>query len=114
MNVTQISHVHLYVKDRPKAVRWLKNIWCTAPDEEDHEMSLFSFGSTQIVVNDAKEDIQATIAFGSTDCGQDYEELIKRGALSIEAPREMPWGVKTAFVQGPGMLTIEIEELLKR
>ena len=66
------------------------------------------------MVNDAKEDIQATIAFWCTDCGQNYIELIERGAISIEAPKEMPWVVKTAFVQGPGMLTIEIEETLKR
>ena len=114
MNIIQISHVHLFVKDRPEAVRWLKEIWGTVPDAEDHEMSLFSFGSTQIVVNDSDEDIQAIIAFESTDCVQDYDQLIGRGAVSISAPKAMPWGVKSAFVQGPGKITFEVEEPMQR
>lgn len=39
---------------------------------EDHEMSLFSFGSTQLVVNDVDEDIPSTIAFTSDDCDRDF------------------------------------------
>ena len=51
----------------------------------------------------------------STDSRPCFSHLhCEWGAVSIEAPREMPWGVKSAFVQGPGMLTIEIEELLRR
>ena len=108
--IMQIVHVHVYVSDRPKAVEWLKTVWDAKPDEEDHEMSLFTFGSTQLVINDVEEDVPATIAFGSKSCDQDYEDVIARGAMSIQEPQDQPWGVRTAFVQGPGKLTFEIEE----
>ena len=68
MSITQIAHVHIYVRDRPGAVKWLKAVWDATPDAEDHEMSLFTFGSTQIVINDSEEDVPSTIAFASTDC----------------------------------------------
>ena len=35
------------------------------PDAEDHEVSLFRFGSNQLVINDVDEDVQSIIAFGS-------------------------------------------------
>ena len=114
MKITQIAHVHIYVSDRPKAVQWLESVWGTKPDAEDHEMSLFTFGSTQLVINEVEEDIPSTIAFESKDCDHDYEEVIKRGAVSIHEPEYKPWGVKSAFIQGPGKVTFEIEEVVKR
>lgn len=110
----QIAHVHVYVEDRPEAVEWLRAVWDTKPDAEDHEMSLFTFGSTQLVINDVEEDIQSTIAFSSTNCDEDYNDVITRGAISIQEPQNKPWGVRMAFVQGPGKLIFEIEEKLQR
>ncbi len=108
----EISHLHVYVKDRPKAVKWLEEVFDVSPVEEDHEMSLFSFGSIAIVINDTEEDVPSTIAIVSKNCDQDYEDVIAKGAISIHEPGIKPWGVKTAFVQGPGKLTFEIEEIL--
>ena len=110
----QIAHVHVYVKDRPKAVEWLKTVWNTKIDAEDHEMSLFTFGSTQIGINDVEEDVQSTIAFASKNCDQDYKNVISRGANSIQEPQDKPWGVRIAFVEGSGKLTFEIEERLQK
>ncbi|MFQ5352618.1 MAG: VOC family protein [Candidatus Binatia bacterium] len=114
MEVTQIGHVHVYVSDRPKAVDWLKTVWGTDPIAEDHEMSLFVFGSTQLVVNDVDEDILSTIAFISDDCERDYREAIAKGAVAVHEPQDKPWGVKAAFLEGPGKLIFEIEETLPR
>ena len=109
----QIAHVHVYVSDRPNAVEWFRTVWDATPDAEDHEMSLFTFGSTQLVINDVEEDVQSTIAFSSTSCDQDYADVIARGAVSIHEPQDKPWGVRVAFVQGPGKITLEIEERLQ-
>ena len=109
----EISHFHIYVKDRPKAVEWLKKVWSVSPVEEDHEMSMYIFESTYFVLNDSEEDVQSTIAFRSKNCDQDYKDVITRGAISIQEPENKPWGVRIAFVQGPGKLTFEIEEILQ-
>ena len=113
MRDTQIAHVHVYVADRAKAVEWLRTVWGTEPDAEDHEMSLLTFGSTRLVINDVEEDVPSTIAFASTDCDQDYNDVTARGAVPIHEPQDKPWGVRAAFVQGPGKLVFEIEEILK-
>lgn len=114
MTITQIAHVHVYVKDRPAAVEWLTSIWGVTPDAQDPEMSLFTFGTTQLVINDAAEDVPATIAFDSTDCVHDFAKVIEQGAIAKSQPKDMPWGVKAAFVKGPGEITFEIEERLPR
>lgn len=108
----QIAHVHVYVKDRPQTVEWLTTVWDTKPDAEDHEMSMFTFGSTQLIVNDGEEDVRSTIAFASKNCDQDYDNVITRGAISVQKPEDKPWGVRIAFIKGPGKLTFELEEKL--
>jgi len=35
-------------------------------------------------------------------------------AETIEAPQDRPWGARAAYLKGPGGLTVEIEQLLKR
>ncbi len=112
MRDSQIAHVHVFVKDRPAAVEWLRTIWDAEPVAEDHEMSLFIFGPTQLVVNDVEDDIASTVAFTSDDCDRDYRTVISRGAVGVDEPKDMPWGVRAAFVQGPGRLTFEIEQPL--
>ena len=112
MRDSQIAHVHVFVSDRPAAVEWLVTVWEAEPVAEDHEMSLFIFGSTQLVINDVADDIPSTVAFTSANCDRDYRDVVARGAVSVDAPKDMPWGVRAAFVQGPGKLTFEIEQPL--
>jgi len=113
MQDSQIAHVHVFVSDRPGAVQWLKRVWDSSPVTEDHEMSLFVFGSTQLVINDVDEDIPSTIAFTSDDCDRDFKRVVAKGAVSVDEPKDMPWGVRAGFVQGPGKLTLEIEQPLQ-
>ena len=77
-------------------------------------MSMFSFGSVSIIINDSEKDVPSTIAFWSNNCDHDYEDVIAKGAISIQEPENKPWGVRTAFIQGPGKLTFEIEEVLQK
>ena len=114
MQDSQIAHVHVFVSDRSAAVEWLGTVWNAQPVAEDHEMSLFVFGSTQLVINDVDEDIPSTVAFTSDDCNRDYRNVVARGAVSVDEPKDMPWGVRAAFVQGPGKLTFEIEQTLSK
>jgi hypothetical protein len=88
----------------------LRTVWDSIPVTEDHEMSLFIFGSTQLVINDVDEDIPSTIAFTSQDCDRDFQRMISKGGVSVDEPKDMPWGVRAGFVQGPGKLTFEIEQ----
>jgi uncharacterized glyoxalase superfamily protein PhnB len=106
----QIAHVHVYVADRPAAVEWLGKVWGAHPEVEDHEMSLFAFGDTQLVVNDVEEDVLSTVAFTSTDCDGDFARVVAAGAVPIHEPEDKPWGVRAAFVQGPGKLVFEFEQ----
>ena len=72
MRDSQIAHVHVFVNDRPAAVEWFRTVWDAEPMAEDHEMSLFIFGATQLVINDVEEDFSprlhspATTAIGTT------------------------------------------------
>ncbi len=60
-------HWAVFVSNRPGAVEWLKNVWSSQPVAEDHETSLFIFGSTQLVINHVDADTPSTIAFTSDD-----------------------------------------------
>ncbi|OLB32105.1 MAG: hypothetical protein DMG42_02020 [Acidobacteria bacterium] len=57
-------------------------------------------------------DSVVTIGFDSKDCDADYRMITSRGAEPIEAPQDRPWDARTAYVKGPGGLTVEIEQLL--
>jgi hypothetical protein len=107
MRDSQIAHVHVFVSDRPAAVEWLMTVWEAEPVAEDHEMSLFIFGSTQLVINDVADDIPSTVEFTSDNCDRYYRDVVARGAVSVDPPEDMPWGVRAAFVQGPGKLTFD-------
>ena len=112
MKPTKISHFHVYVQDRPKTVEWLEKVFDLVPVEEDHEMSMFRLGSVDIVVNDIEEDVPSVIAFVSSNVDQDYEDALARGALSKSKPADKPWGVRAAFVYGPGKLSFEFEQII--
>ncbi|MCI0402006.1 MAG: hypothetical protein L0212_00600, partial [Acidobacteria bacterium] len=66
-----------------------------------------------LILDSSDNDSVATIGFESEDCDADYERLIKRGAQSIEKPADRPWGVRAAYVKGPGSLRFEVEQPLK-
>ncbi len=58
-------------------------------------------------------DSALTLGFDSEDCDADFRTLTARGAETIEAPQDRPWGARSAYLTGPGGLTVEIEQLLK-
>lgn len=78
----------------------------------DERMVWLSFGEFGVILDKASDDSVVTIGFDSKDCDADYRGITSRGAEPIEAPQARPWGARTAYVKGPGGLTVEIEQLL--
>ena len=76
-------------------------------------MAEIPFGSITLILDSADQESIATVGFESENCDSDYGRVIKRGAMSEEAPSDKPWGARTAYIKGPGRLRFEIEQPLK-
>jgi len=74
-------------------------------------MASFHQEGFTFILDKADEDISCTIGFESTNCDEDFKEVTSKGAKVIEKPDDKPWGVRAAYIQGPGKLTLEIEEM---
>jgi predicted enzyme related to lactoylglutathione lyase len=107
-----ISHVHCRVRDLAGAVDWFRATCDVAPSFTDARIAVFPFGAFTLILDAAADDSLATIGFASPDCDADVAALAARGAQVLEPPQNRPYGARVAYVQGPGALTIEIEQLL--
>jgi uncharacterized glyoxalase superfamily protein PhnB len=72
-------------------------------------MATLQFGAFILILDAAAEDSPATLGFESDDCDRDYRAVIARGAVSLKTPANQPWGVRAAYLRGPGSLKFEIE-----
>jgi uncharacterized glyoxalase superfamily protein PhnB len=107
-----ISHVHCRVKDLFVAVEWFTSRCGVVPSFTDARMAVLLFGTFTLILDAASEDSVATIGFDSVDCDADFGALVARGARALEPPQNRPYGARVAYLQGPGGLTIEIEQML--
>lgn len=103
------NHVHLSVRDLSGALEWLQRIWQVEPAFQNERMATLQFGAFILILDAAAEDGPATLGFESDDCDRDYRAAMARGAVSLEAPANQPWGVRAAYLRGPGGLKFEIE-----
>lgn len=110
----KLSHVHCRVLDLQAAARWCEKVWQITPVFNNERMVWVSFGDLGVIFDAASEDSIITIGFDSTDCDADYRLLTSRGAEPIDVPQDRPWGARTAYLKGPGRVTVEIEQLLNR
>jgi len=110
----KLSHVHCRVRDLQAAARWFEKVCQISPVFNNERMVWLSFGDLGVILDAGSDDSIATIGFDSTDCDADYRLLTSRGAEQLEAPKDRPWGTRTAYLKGPGGLTVEIEQLLNR
>lgn len=106
------SHLHLSVKDLPAALRWLNDVWRLEPTFHNERMAVLPFGEISIILDASTSDTIATLGFDSQNCDGDFLTVKARGGRVIEEPRDRPWGVRSAYVQGPGALKFEIEQAL--
>jgi len=110
----KVSHVHCRVQDLPAAARWFEQVWQVTPVLHNDRMVWLGFGGFGVILDAAPADGVMTLGFDSEDCDADYRTVTGRGAETIEAPQDRPWGARAAYLKGPGGLTVEIEQLLKR
>ena len=108
------SHIHLGVKDLAAAVTWLERVWTLQPTYRVERMASVPFGTFTIILDASSTDTATTIGFDSTDCDEDFRAVTSRGGVAIERPADRPWGVRAAYIQGPGALRFEIEQPLQR
>ena len=110
----KLAHVHCRVHDLQAAAGWFEKVWQISPVFNNERMVWLSFGDLGVILDAATNDSIITIGFDSKDCDADYLLLTNRGAEPIEAPHDTSWGTRTAYLKGPGSITIEIEQLLNR
>src|ERR1700693_6231617 len=110
----KVSHVHCGVRDLPAAARWFEQVGQVVPVVHNDRMAWLGFGEFGVILDAASTDSALTLGFDSEDCDADYRTVTARGAENNEAPQDRPWGARAAYLKGPGVLTVEIEQLLKR
>ena len=108
------NHVHVGVRDLPAAVGWLERVWELKPVFQIPQMAIFTLGQFELFLDAGSDDSCATIGFVSDDCDRDYNRVVARGAETVNAPEDKPYGSRAAYLKGPGSLTFEIEQPLKR
>lgn len=109
----QFNHLHVAVSDLPGALDWLAKVWDVRPTFEDGGgMAVLSLHGASLILDAADEDGAMTIGFNSDNCDEDYRLASERGAEMLEAPEDRAWGVRAAYLRGPGRITFEIEQEL--
>jgi len=107
-----LNNVHFAVRDLAAALAWLKEVWHAEATYADERMAAVPFGAFTVILDKADKDAPATLGFASRDCDVDYNAVVARGAVPLQAPADQPWGVRAAYLQGPGAIRFEIEQSL--
>ena len=110
----EIDHIHLGVKDIPSALAWFESVLQWKPTYQDERIAVLSVKPMTIILDKSSTDANATLSFRSDDVDQDHGRLVSRGAVSLEVPNDKPYGVRSAYLKGPGSLKIELEGPLKK
>ena len=105
----KLNHIHLGVRDLRTALDWLDRVWQLRPEFQNDRMATIQFGPFILILDAAQADSSATIGFESDDCDRDFRAVLERGAVALDPPSNRAWGVRAAYVRGPGRLTFEIE-----
>ena len=108
-----LNHIHLGVRDLGATLDCLERIWELTPEFQNERMATIIFSAFTLILDAAESDTAAIIGFESDDCDRDFQAVVDRGADALEAPANKPWGVRAAYIKGPGGLKFEIEQPLK-
>jgi hypothetical protein len=107
------THIHLAITDLSAALEWVERVWELKPVFQLPQMAILPFGAVHLFLDRADHDSPATIGYDSDNCDRDFAAVVSRGAVARSAPEDKPWGVRAAYVQGPGALIFEIEQALR-
>lgn len=108
----RLNHIHVAVQDLGSAVDWLGRVWQLRAEFQNNRLATYSFGGFILILDASGTDSPAPIGFESNDCDKDFRAVVERGATPIEPPSDRPWGVRCAYIHGPGALKFEIEQPL--
>jgi predicted enzyme related to lactoylglutathione lyase len=106
------NHFHVVVRALDDALGWFDRVVGVKPTFKGGRMAVLSFGPILLVLDEGEEESITTIGYSSADCDADFATLTARGAAVIEPPEDRAWGVRVAYLQGPGRLVLEIEQPL--
>jgi uncharacterized glyoxalase superfamily protein PhnB len=109
----RLNHIHVSLRDLGSAIDWLDRVWQIKAEFQNERLATFSFNDFILILDAGVTDSPATIGFESDDCDRDFRAVVERGAVCVEPPSDRPWGVRCAYIQGPGLLKFEIEQPLK-
>jgi uncharacterized glyoxalase superfamily protein PhnB len=104
--------VHVRVRDLAAALRWFAEVLDAAPGYRDAEMAVLEFEGASVILDLRETDDGVTIAFVVDHCDAAFDDAIRRGATAVEPPEDKTYGVRAAYVKGPGAMTIEFEQAL--
>jgi uncharacterized glyoxalase superfamily protein PhnB len=109
----RLNHIHVAVRDLGGALDWLDRVWQVKAEFQNERMATLLFDDFTLILDSADTDSPATIGFESDDCDRDFRAAVERGAVPLESPDNKNWGIRCAYLQGPGRLKFEIEGPLK-
>ena len=107
-----LGHLHISFQDLSGAVKWMKQFFEKEPAYQNPNMAVFTFNEASLIFDKSDVNTDLTIAFNSENCDKDFAKIVERGAEIIESPSDKDWGVRVAYIKGPGSATIEIEQQL--
>lgn len=106
------NHFHVVVRSLNDALDWFARVVSAKPTFKGDRMAVLPFGPIDLVLDEGQEETITTIGYSSTDCDADFATLTARGAAVIEPPEDRTWGVRVAYLKGPGRLVLELEQPL--
>lgn len=106
------NHFHVLVRDLPGALAWFARVWVTEPIYQGEGMAVLQFGPILLILDQDEEETVTTIGYATADCDADFRTAVGRGAQAIEEPADRSWGVRVAYLKGPGRITLELEQKL--
>lgn len=110
----ELNHFHVYVRELGSAVEWFQRVCSARLTYRGDNMASLSVPPLQLLLDTAEEDARITIGFATQDCDADFAAVVAKGAQAIEPPTDRPWGVRAAYIRGPGAITVELEQMLSR
>lgn len=108
------NHFHVHVRDLDATLDWFAGIWAAEPSYREEEMAVLQFGPILLVLDRDDDETLTTIGYASGDCDADFRSVVGRGAEVIEQPEDRSWGVRVAYLKGPGRITLELEQELPK
>lgn len=106
------NHFHVLVRDLAGALDWFARVWGAEPTHRGESMAVLPFGPILLILDQDEEETVTTIGYATADCDADFRTMVGRGAQAIEEPADRSWGVRVAYLKGPGAITLELEQEL--